>query len=333
MGRILTEENKAKLLQANLGRHLTEEHKIKLSQANLGKKRTEETKAKMRQAGIGRRLSEETRAKISRSHMGKTLTEEHKAKIGKASLGNKYRLGIPHTDATKAKLHLASLGRVPSEETRAKLRLSSTGRHHTEETKAKIGRIKKGNKNMLGHHHTEEAKLKMRLARIGKTLSEEANIKLHEANIGNTYALGHKHNEETRVRMSKSHKSKWQDAEYRDSEIRRLRLACCAHPNKPEATILELLNAKYPEEWKFVGDGSLIIEGLNPDIVNANGRKLIIEVFGDYWHTQKLKPYRLNEGRVRVYAKYGYKTLIIWVSELNNIRNVMVKIDKFIARY
>lgn len=282
---------------------------------------------------IGCRHTEESKAKMRLAHLGKSHTEETKAKIGRASLGNKYRLGIPHTDETKAKLRLASLGRIPSKETRTKLRLSSTGRVHTEETKAKIGRIKKGNKNMLGHHHTEEAKLKMRLARLGKTITEQNKLALHQANIGNTYALGHKHNEETKARMSKSHKSKWQDAEYRDSEIRRLRLACCVHPNKPEATILELLNAKYPEEWKFVGDGSLIIEGLNPDIVNANGRKLIIEVFGDYWHTQKLKPYRLNEGRVSVYAKYGYKTLIIWVRELNNIKNVMVKIDKFIAHY
>jgi len=53
-------------------------------------------------------------------------------------------------------------------------------------------------------------------------------------------------------------------------------------PNKPENKVLNALNKYYPTQWKYTGDGSLIIDGLNPDFVNVNGHKYIIEVFGMY---------------------------------------------------
>ncbi len=101
-------------------------------------------------------------------------------------------------------------------------------------------------------------------------------------------------------------------------------------PNKPETIVLNILNDSYPSQWKYTGDGQVIIGGLNPDFININGKKLIIELFGDYWHTQKLKPYRVNEGRVDVYAEYGYKTLIIWERETKDIDVLKHKIDSFV---
>jgi len=101
-------------------------------------------------------------------------------------------------------------------------------------------------------------------------------------------------------------------------------------PNKPETIILNILDASYPSQWKYTGDGQVIIGGLNPDFININGKKLIIECFGDYWHTQKLKPYRVNEGRVKVYAEYGYKTLIIWERETKDIDALKHKIRSFV---
>jgi hypothetical protein len=56
------------------------------------------------------------------------------------------------------------------------------------------------------------------------------------------------------------------------------------HPNKPESIILSILEQLYPNEYRFVGDGKVVIAGKIPDFININGQKKIIELFGDYWH-------------------------------------------------
>lgn len=132
---------------------------------------------------------------------------------------------------------------------------------------------------------------------------------------------------EYRAKMKAKHVEIWKRNNY--EAMRKMRLACCVHPNKPEKVVINILNELYPSEWKFVGDGEVIIGGLNPDIINVNGKKLIIEVFGDYWHRQGLKPYHVNEGRVKVYAGYGYKTLILWESEIKDASLIRQKISAF----
>jgi len=149
-----------------------------------------------------------------------------------------------------------------------------------------------------------------------------------------------------RIARSKQATELWQDPEYRADQVakrkrswqennfatmRRMMLANCISPNKPETSVLSVLNELYPDEWKFTGDGQVIIDGLNPDFVNTNGKKLIIEVFGDYWHRQGVKPYRVNEGRVDVYARYGYRTLIVWEKETKNVELLKQKIQEFVG--
>jgi group I intron endonuclease len=79
----------------------------------FGRTHSEETKAKMKAAWEKRRLtpiapkSEETKRKISESKLGKKrkpFTEEAKKNMSLARMGNKNRLGIPHTEETKAKM-------------------------------------------------------------------------------------------------------------------------------------------------------------------------------------------------------------------------------------
>lgn len=59
--------------------------------------------------------------------------------------------------------------------------------------------------------------------------------------------------------------------------------------------------------------------------MNVNGRKLIIEMFGDYWH----------EGdnpaeRARIFASFGYQTLVVWEKELKDVPNVTARIKEFV---
>lgn len=103
-------------------------------------------------------------------------------------------------------------------------------------------------------------------------------------------------------------------------------------PNKPENIVLNILNNHFPNEWLYTGDGTFIINGLNPDFINVNGEKLIIEVFGDYWHTKKIRRYNETEkGRKEAYQKYGYDTLVVWESETKNLGLLLDKITNFIT--
>jgi len=85
---------------------------------------------------------------------------------------------------------------------------------------------------------------------------------------------------------------------------------CPTCPTQPERRLIEMLKEnKLP--FNYVGNGSLCVDGLNPDFVNDEQKK-IIEVFGDYWHEKsEIEPRR------RRLAKAGYETLIIWEHEIN----------------
>jgi G:T-mismatch repair DNA endonuclease (very short patch repair protein) len=94
--------------------------------------------------------------------------------------------------------------------------------------------------------------------------------------------------------------------------------------NKKEQLVFDLINSICPNEWKWVGNGEVIIGGKCPDFIN-NGQNKLIEFFGDYWHK--------NDDaveKIELFKKFGYDTLIIWESELKNIENVKLKISNFI---
>lgn len=95
--------------------------------------------------------------------------------------------------------------------------------------------------------------------------------------------------------------------------------------NKTEMEMDTFLNAEFPDEFKYVGDGKISIEGKIPDWINKDGYK-IIELYGNHWHTLKEA-----EKRIKFFEKHGYKTLIIWASEFyHNKYIVKNKISKLL---
>lgn len=87
--------------------------------------------------------------------------------------------------------------------------------------------------------------------------------------------------------------------------------------NKQEKILGIILNRIIPKEYKYVGQGDIWIERYNPDFININGQKKIIELFGEYWH--KLPEYiKRDKRKIKIYKKYGYDTLVIWTKELKN---------------
>ena len=103
-------------------------------------------------------------------------------------------------------------------------------------------------------------------------------------------------------------------------------------PNKTELAIQALLDSIAPNEYKYVGDFTVVIDGKSPDFININGQKKIIEYFGDHWHSIEKKKRNKQEEenhRINAFAEFGYKTLVIWGHELKDIDAVIVKIKEF----
>ena len=267
--------------------------------------------------------------KNNKSFLGKTHTQEWKDAM---SLRLK---GVPKSPEHIEKVRAANTGKSLSIEHVEKLRMINLLRY---QDPAERERTRIATKQAF----IDNPSIKVRQAEATKLRMSDPVIRKACTGKLIEYAKSETH----RVAQSEVARKLWQNPEFRAKRIatqkkiwrandfevmKKMMLANCISPNKPETSVLNILNELYPNEWKFTGDGQVIIDGLNPDFVNTNGKKLIIEVFGNYWHRQNVKPYRVNEGRVDVYAQYGYKTLIIWEHETKNPEVLRRKILEFVS--
>lgn len=170
----------------------------------------------------------------------------------------------------------------------------SFGKHWSDEIKEKNRTANKGANNpMFGKQHTDESKRKN---------SEKVTARWKDPD----YRAKQKRTPAIRQKMSVAHKRLWQNPEYVTKQMK----AAHVRQNKSEKYLEQLLQELQPDEWHFVGDGQLIIAGKCPDFVHTS-KKLIIELFGDYWHDES----EMNP-RIQLFEKHGYQTLIIWYEEL-----------------
>jgi len=119
---------------------------------------------------------------------------------------------------------------------------------------------------------------------------------------------------------------RWKDVEMAKKMIAGLQIK----PNKAEKFLEHILNNSFPDEWKYVGDGQVIISGLCPDFINVNGKKKIIELFGKYWHDGNVRYHGTEVGRREVFREFGFDMLVIWDYELKDEQNVIEKIRGFL---
>lgn len=119
---------------------------------------------------------------------------------------------------------------------------------------------------------------------------------------------------------SRRTKELWQDPEFVKKQMKARHVS----PNKAEIFLSGFFQSLFPNEYKFVGDGQFILAGKCPDFININGQKKIIELFGEHVH----KPEE-EQQRIDLFEQYGYQTLIIWYSELQNLDLVKQKILEF----
>lgn len=258
-------------------------------------------------------ISEETRKKMRDNHAdvrgkknpmwGKNHSEESLKKMSKIMKGRKF------SENWKNKISEGNRGGKRSEETKRKMSLAGKGRKLSDEHKKRLSLACKGRK------FSRETLKKMSLSGKGKKFSEE-----HKRNIGK--ALKERvFSREWKERISKTKKEQWKAPGY----AKKMFKAMWTRPTKPEIKMLALLESLFPGEYKYVGDGDVWIAGKNPDFINVNGQKKIIEVFGDYWHRND-KP----SDRMKIFEPYGYKTLVIWESTLyEDIEYVEQKVKQF----
>jgi len=97
-------------------------------------------------------------------------------------------------------------------------------------------------------------------------------------------------------------------------------------PNKEELQLNNIIEKTFPKTWKYVGNGEVIIGGKNPDWININGAKAVIEFNGEYWHKNIFEEAK----QINHYKQYGFSCLVIWESELSNSKKIKSKVRRFI---
>lgn len=162
------------------------------------------------------------------------------------------------------------------------------GKHHSEETKQKMGKAKKG-KYTGENNHKWKPKVKCICLECGKEFEVVPSVRIKGC------------------------------GKYCCRICARKNLTLPKHKTKPER-IFEVICKNYNLPFKYTGDGRFWIHNINPDFVECNGKKMAVEVFGDYWHSPLLN-YNLREDKTLPYRKrilksYGWKLIVIWERDL-----------------
>jgi len=133
-------------------------------------------------------------------------------------------------------------------------------------------------------------------------------------------------NSDIRQKLSNSNKLRWKNLtdDGKRQWMERLRASCQKSPNGAELALYEIIQAVCPGEYKYTGDLSVVIGGLNPDFTNINGQKTVIELFGDYWHKGEDPQERIDK-----YKEFGFDCLVIWEHELPDVISLLSKVREF----
>jgi hypothetical protein len=136
----------------------------------------------------------------------------------------------------------------------------------------------------------------------------------------------------TRNRISKGLRKKWSDSHWKSKMCKvrsvqmteEVRTKITKKLQSRTMTGLEkqvndvILSHKLP--FKFVGDGSFILHGFNPDFINCNGKKQIIEVYYSYF---KKKQYgsenKYKRKRYAIFREYGFNTIFFNENQLGRL--------------
>ncbi len=244
--------------------------------------------------------------------------------------------GKHHSVETRNKMHLAHLnqprqspmkGKKHKPETIVKMSLSHKGKlvgnlnpAKRPEVRLKLREGKLGDKNPMKDPEVAAKSAKnSALARIGRKVSKETKAKISKTLMGHPVSI------RSRKKMSKSHKGKpfsnkhcmaikalWADPIYREKQIQAIIKGSHLKPNKQEKKLNKIIQKLFPGEYKLnVKANIMTLGGKVPDFVNINGKKKLIEFYGEHWHQEED-----SQKRIDYFKQFGWDTLVIWGNEL-----------------
>jgi len=154
----------------------------------------------------------------------------------------------------------------------------------------------------------------------GKKHSEATRVKLSKATT--SYMNAHPEFAKEKVRQMNAgnppgHHSRVLKELYKNPEWHDRVLSPQMHTRKMssyEQRVSDLIK-KYKLPYKFVGNGEVWIGQKNPDFINTNGEKKIIEVYSEY-HVGFWKDKDYESKRSKLFAKYGFQTIFLTEQDL-----------------
>lgn len=237
---------------------------------------------------LGRVPTEEQRRKQSEAMTGRKLTKAHRQKI---------REGM-----VRAKAEGKQIGRATGDAPWNKGLHMDPIHLHTPEVARKISRALRGRKL------TEEHKKACSLGMKGKRNSPATEFKKNCI----PFMKGKKHKRSSRLKMSINGKGKHDHSEEAVKKMLKRRI-----PTSLESKFIEICSDN-ELPYKYVGDGSFIVGGKNPDFINMNGEKVAIEVYARYYkwrHTDNINEWKKE--RRKVFQEYGWKVLFFDETQVN----------------
>lgn len=187
---LLPAYNMCKVAGSCLGRVHSQETRAKIALSNTGKTWTPEQRAAFRAARVGHKHSAEHRAKISKLHLGRKRPMSTRMKISAAHLGRK------HSETHRANNSAAQTGKIMAQAVREKISISLKGRERSAEWCANISASQRG--RIFSDEHREN----LSRAHMGLTQTPESRAKKSMA------LTGRKHSDEARARMSVAAKAR-----------------------------------------------------------------------------------------------------------------------------
>ncbi len=236
----------------------------------------------------------QTIEKMSKAKLGKHLSETHRKNISIATSGpNNPMFGRTHTPEVRERLR-----------------------------KSRLGKYCGANSPCFGKPRSLETKKKISEKNKGKKLSEEQILFIKKRTTGkNNPMYGKHHSSETKNKIRKS----WEDPVAKEARVKKSVRGAGFKPNKAEKKLNSILCELFPGEYKLNVKANIItLGGKVPDFVNVNGKKKLIELYGDFWHKGQSGRKRIN-----YFKKFGWDTLIVWEKELKNRVSLTKKLYSF----
>lgn len=212
--------------------------------------------------------------------------------------------------------HVKVPGRKNSDETRQKMSESAYNRKPWVPRQCECGCGQWVNKyrRFISGHNT-------RVKQIGFTWNNE-HRKNHAAAM-----KGRVFSDAGKEKIREIRQRDFNNPEYASKVWKKIRQTQGIRPNKDESRLLQILNEIYPSEWKYTGDLSVRVGRKNPDFMHVK-EDLIVELFGEYWHRGQ-DP----KDREEYFMPFGYRTLVIWNKELDDLESTKEKIIDFVENY